>query len=62
MEFLLGFGFGMSFGACAGVLVAAVLRISKDGDRQLDLTMADESDLGEMGEPPDDVRKQTFCL
>jgi hypothetical protein len=62
MEFLLGFGIGMSFGSCVGVMVAAMLRMSKEGDRQLDLTTVDESATGEVGEPPDGVRQQTLCL
>jgi hypothetical protein len=54
MEFLLGLGLGVSFGACVGVLVAAVLRAGRDDAPETRLTERDEAALREAAESPED--------
>lgn len=61
MEFLLGFGIGMSVGSCVGLMAAAMLRASKEGNRQLDLAMVGESAPGEGADPPI-VRSNTLSV
>ncbi|MGF7000365.1 hypothetical protein P3T25_008755 [Paraburkholderia sp. GAS32] len=45
MEFLLGFGVGGSFGACLGLLVAVMLRASKDDALETRFTEPDGAAL-----------------
>ena len=56
MEFLLGFGVGGSFGACLGVLVAAMLRASKDDAPETRFTEPDGAARRGAAESPEDSR------
>lgn len=56
MGFLLGLGVGASLGASLGVIVASVLRMTKDDDRETRFIEPDGAALREAAELPDDSR------
>lgn len=56
MEFLFGFGVGGSLGACLGLLVAAMLRASRDDALETRFTEPDGATLRKTADSPDDSR------
>lgn len=56
MEFLFGLGVGGSFGACLGLLIAAMFRAGRDDVLETRFTEPDGAALRKAADSPDDSR------